>query len=409
MDPLALDELLIKCMRCGDCQAVCPTYQATRDEVAVARGRIRLLRAEAGGMETGPKFREALSTCLLCRACTSRCPSGVEVDSLVLDARGRMAERDGLPPAYRLAFGILERPPLTRLAFRIGALLQGAVLSPAWKDGHMTSRRVMGLGGRAVPRLRAPFALPPGKASGGKSEVALFPGCLTNYVYPQVGRAAVEVLRRNGVEVVLPGGGCCGMPMLAAGDRAGAVRAAEANVERLGGVETVVTPCPTCALALKERYPVLLEGRDSHDAALELGRKTHEMCTYLGGMELRDGKLAGRITYHDPCHLNWGLGVKEEPRALLRSLGLELREMARPEACCGFGGTFSLKNYDLAVRINDKKLEDIAGTEAGIVATPCPGCRMHIEDGLNRRRMAQRVLHPVELMAMGYGGGNAQG
>lgn len=199
------------------------------------------------------------------------------------------------------------------------------------------------------------------------------------------------------------------MPMLAAGDRAGAIRAAETNVERLRGVETVVTPCPTCALTLRERYPELLEGRDSHDAALELGKKTQEICTYLGKMNLLGGELRGRITYHDPCHLNWGLGVREEPRMLLRSLGLELGEMARPEACCGFGGTFSLKNYDLAVRINDKKLEDIAGTGAEIVATPCPGCRMHIEDGLNRRRMAQRVLHPVELVAMGYGGGDAQG
>lgn len=410
MDPGALEELLVRCMRCGDCQAVCPTYQATMDEIAVARGRIRLLRAEAGGMEPGQKFREALHTCLLCRACTSSCPPGVKVDSLILDARRRMAERDGLPIEYRLAFRVLESPSITRLASRMGALLQGVALAPAWREGLGTPR-LLGSKGRAIPRIRAPFTLPPGETRGDRGRVALFPGCLTNYAYPEVGRAAVKVLRENGLEVVSPAAGCCGMPMLAAGDRAGAVRVAEANVELLSALEVraIVTPCPTCALTFKERYPELLEGRDSYDVALELGRRTWEICTYLEGIDLKKGELKGRITYHDPCHLNWGLGVKEEPRMLLRSLGLEMREMTKPEACCGFGGTFSLKNYDLAVRINEKKLEDIAGTEAEVVATPCPGCRMHIEDGLNRRRMCQKVLHPVELLAMSLGGGDAQG
>ena len=115
------------------------------------------------------------------------------------------------------------------------------------------------------------------------------------------------------------------------------------------------------------------------------------------------------VTWHDPCHLVRGLKITAEPRALLQQIGADLQEMREPNACCGFGGSFSLFHYDVSRSVNDEKIQDIAQTNAQYVATGCPGCLMHLKDGLHRHNSQQQAIHIVSLLAKAYRqGGTAQ-
>lgn len=429
---LAVQEDLVRCMKCGNCQAVCPVYGAEKAESLVARGRLQLVAAWLGGrLQPSARLAERLDECTLCLACAETCPTGVDTGRIFLAARAEMARRRGLHPVKRVIFRyFLNRPAVFRVAARAGAYLQGLALQRTGPEGahfrypfFFDRQRLLPTFSRRPLLSRYPEVVPAEpvpEAAGVHGRVAYFVGCGTNYIYPDMGEAVVEVLQANGVEVVIPQAqACCGMPVLGSGDVETARQLARRNLDIFwpllteGRVDALITACSSCGGAWVREIPQLLEGdpQGYGQKARQVAEKVHDISEYLVnhvGIHGHLGSVEAAVTYHDPCHLNRAMGVRREPREVLRAVpGLKLREMKRPERCCGNAGSFSLTHYSLSKKILSRKIEDIAGTGADWVATGCPGCRMQIADGLSQYNMPVQVRHPVQFLAQAYR--NAQG
>jgi len=215
------------------------------------------------------------------------------------------------------------------------------------------------------------------------------------------------VLRRLGVDVSFPEEQtCCGQIAFNGGFRTEAADVARRFLDVFEDEERVVVPSGSCASMIKVYYPELFAGEpETLERAKAVGEKTHELSDYIvnvvGATDV--GAVShGLVTYHDACHLLRELRISEEPRALIGNVGgVEMQEMEDADACCGFGGLFSVKFPHVSTAILDEKLEKIAGSGADtVVANDC-GCLMHIRGAMERRGMRTRAVHIAELLAEG--------
>lgn len=411
-------EEVIKCMSCGNCQEVCPIYTETRKEGSVARGKIKLVDALLKGMvdSNTPGLEYNLHLCLTCKACVEVCPCGVAIDKIVLAARSELVRKEGLHPLKKVIFNVVERPKLMDTGMRLGGNFQGTVFKKEKAMGGYTPRFPFGLDmRRVVPSLaNKPFrmSVPEVNKPIGPTQykVAFFTGCSSNYMYPNVSESLMNVMKRNHVEVIVPKAQhCCGTPILAHGDAKTAKEMALDHVKLFGNmdVDYIVTVCGSCALALKEHYPELLEDTDAYQDSLKVAEKVIDWSDFLMNVVKADvtGLHTPKMiaTYHDPCHLRRGIGVIEPPRQILRDLpDVDFREMKKPNRCCGSAGSFSLTHYDLSMEIQKKKCEDIEQTGADVIVTGCGSCMMQLTDGQNRNGGHCTVKHTVEVLSEAY-------
>lgn len=238
--------------------------------------------------------------------------------------------------------------------------------------------------------------------------LALYVTCLVDLMRPSIGFAALRLLERAGCQVVVPAGQtCCGQPAWNAGNRKQAAALARKAIAELEGYDHVVIPSGSCTDQIRNVYPQLLADDAEWAArAVALAGRTHELTSFLGDIlesPPAPADFAGSVTYHDSCKGLRGLGIKGQPRQLLMSVpGLTLREMADCEACCGFGGAFSVNFGEVSTRIVDGKCDSIAATGADAVVGGDLGCLLNIEGRLRRRGdETTRVLHIAEVLAGG--------
>jgi len=377
--PASVTTEIERCTLCGKCRSVCPVFEQTLGETTNARGRIRLLQAAmAGDLPVSRRFELAVSTCLRCLRCQSVCPASLRIDEITLAARARI-----VGPGARYALG--------RFAARL----------------VLPHRRAFSLAASAVRGLRRlSGAVPPmpggsavrrwaGTPIDGSPRIGLFVGCLLDTVYPDVIEAVLDVCRRKGVGVVVPKGQvCCGTPALALGDGRLAERLVRRNAEAFlaAGVTTLVTACGSCGQTMKDTWPRFAGRRWRDVRVLDFSEFAVEI-----GLPRAEG-AAGRITYHDPCHLGFGQGVTEQPREVLRRTA-DLVEMDGADRCCGSGGLFQVFHRDESRRIGDVKADAVAACDAPTVATACPACMMQIEATLGRRGIERRVVHVASVLA----------
>lgn len=407
----AVEEEIIKCTRCGNCQAVCPLYRETCWEPAVARGKIRLARGVlTGELRYTPRLKKRFDLCLMCLACAAACPSGVRVDRVVLAARAALAEARGLGVPVRTALSTMRRPPLLRAAVRTLSGLQAlffrrhaAGTRPCFPLGLEWRRVFPPLA--AVPFTdRVPEQVP---VRGAGCRAALFVGCLANFIYTAVGDAAVRVLNAAGVAVVVPKEQhCCGYPALVNGATDLVREMARSHVRIFDALkcDAVITLCGTCGETFKLHYPVLLANDPLGEVAAALAGRTYDIAQFLWSVHPLDvgrlGEVRASATYHEACHLGRGLGIREEPLALIRAIpGLRFTPLQDAARCCGGAGSFGLTHYELAAAVRRRKLDDIARTGSDIVVTGCSACRMHLEEGLLLQGLPPRVVHTIELVA----------
>jgi glycolate oxidase iron-sulfur subunit len=408
---------VIRCIRCGACQNVCPVFQELQAESTVARGRVKLIHgAIHKDLALTEGFIDKMSLCLMCKACVANCPSGVQVDKLVEAARKEITEKKGLSLLKKLIFRlVLKNRWVFNAGMKVGSVFQGLIFRKGPKGQGMLPRMSLGIDKR---RLLAPLAEKSFRSmypevitvSDAKMRVGFFTGCMINYIYTDTGKAVINVLKRNGVEVVIPAlQNCCGTPVRMNGDFESAIAMARANIDVFWReeVDAIVVACGTCGLALREEYAELLaEDSIYAEKARKLGAMVKdftELVVSLEGFADKIGHLPLKVSYHDPCHLVRGLKVKEQPRQIIRSIpGVVFQEMNKPATCCGSGGSFSLSHYDLSTKINDHKVEDITQTGAEVLVTGCGACRMHIADGLHRRNVPINVMHTAQLLEMAY-------
>ena len=236
--------------------------------------------------------------------------------------------------------------------------------------------------------------------------VGLFVTCLADLMRPSIGLAAVRLLEQAGCEVVVPSTQtCCGQPGFNSGDRKSAQTLARKLITEFENCDYVVVPSGSCGGMIKTHYPELLSDAPELEERVKwLVTRTYELTDFLVNVAHLDRVQAGfdgTITYHDSCAGLRELGVKAQPRALLSKVsGLKLAEMAQPEQCCGFGGTFSVKYGDISSRIADQKCQDIESTEADALVLGDLGCMLNIEGRLRRRgNHKTKVLHVAEVLA----------
>jgi glycolate oxidase iron-sulfur subunit len=371
------------------------------DESSVARGRIALLDAYIQGrVPYTEKVKESMMTCLRCLRCQENCPSGVSVDTLLNFAREKMAEDLGVPLLARLIFReILPRRGLFNFLIRSGSIFQ-RLLPRSKERQHLRHLPLLFGGKRRIPNLSkrsALKALPEiSKAKDEKKVVAYFVGCLTNYSYAHVAKDIVELLNRNGVTVITPKGQlCCGQPVISYGDMKAAKKLATRNIETFSAVkcDAIITGCASCGRMLRKEHEPLIGAQ-----AAEMAAKVYDVGEFIAKfLDVKFERRKESVTYHDPCHLNWGQGISKEPRQLLKAAG-EYSEMPNAARCCGGGGSFSLFHYDLSSKITAHKAEAIKNSPAEVVTTSCPGCMLQIEDRLAAAGVNKRVEHIAEFL-----------
>lgn len=413
-----LDDQLIACMRCGFCQAVCPLYAQTRRETDVARGKLALLSGLAEQMLADAEgVRQRLDRCLLCGSCAAGCPSGVRVLDIFFRARAILTGYLGLPPAQKIILrGLLAHPalfdrllefapPLQRLLSRgMDELLDTSCARLATPLGARHAKRLAGRPAHRAPARRL-------EPRAGRPVVAMFTGCLIDKLYPRVQDACLAALAHHGYGVeLIAGQGCCGMPALSAGDLPTFERLLEHNLALFDPDRhlRVVTACATCAAAIRHLWPLMSAGLPPATRArvAAVAGHTSDISELLADQADPGAAPAAErpvtATYHDPCHLKKSLGVAEAPRRLIKaSPAYTLVEMAAPDACCGMGGSFNLKHYDLSAAIGRDKARQIADTGAAVVATGCPACMVQLADQLSQAKAGIAVKHVIELYAEG--------
>lgn len=238
-----------------------------------------------------------------------------------------------------------------------------------------------------------------------KPRVALFVTCLVDLHRPTVGFAAIRLLEQAGCLVEVPRAQtCCGQPAYNAGDTETARDIAIGLLEAFGGYDYVVAPSGSCAGMLRHHLPHLFDADPNLRARADaLGAKTYELVSFLVdvmGVDGVEAAYAGTATYHDSCSGLRELGVKTQPRALLDSVaGLKLAEMADPEVCCGFGGTFCVKYPEISVRMVGDKTRDIAATGADTLLAGDLGCLLNMAGRLKREGSPVHVRHVAEVLA----------
>ncbi|MEZ5775337.1 MAG: (Fe-S)-binding protein [Hyphomicrobiaceae bacterium] len=242
-------------------------------------------------------------------------------------------------------------------------------------------------------------------SSTGRPRVGLFVTCIVDAMRPSVGLAAAKLIEDAGCEVVVPPAQtCCGQPAYNSGARDIAADLARGTIAAFEGCDYIVAPSGSCAGMLKRHYPLLLgAGREEAAGARAFAGRVHELTAFLVDVrrvERVDVRLEAKATYHDACSGLRELKVREQPRKLLASVaGLTLTEMAEPEACCGFGGTFSVKYPAISSEIVAQKTVRIAATGADLLIAGDLGCLLNMAGKLKREGSAIRVRHVAEVLA----------
>ena len=396
---------ICRCNKCAACRAGCPTFKELLDESMVARGRLSLAKAVIENrLDLTKGFDIRISTCIDCKACVAGCPASVKVDDIILSAKAQIAKNRGIGTIENLiAAQVVKRGwPMAYILKAAGIL--GNIL-PFVAD---KKRRLIPDLTKSPFLSRYPEIITCEKPKG---RVAFFVGCAINFMDQRIGDAAIKVLQKNDIEVVIPKAQlCCGRPLLSLGDRDTTLYLARKNAEIFNKlkVDAIVTACATCGLTIKDEYNKIHADKSVENFSARL-IDINEFIVNNTDFEKGLHPLKKKVTYHDPCHLKRGQGIDKSPREILKAVfDNGFVEMKEADTCCGFGGLFSFYHYNLSAKIADKKAKNISDTKSDIVASACPGCLMHIKDALNRNKAITDARHTIELLAESYCKGENQ-
>jgi glycolate dehydrogenase iron-sulfur subunit len=419
-DIAAADKILRACVHCGFCTATCPTYVLLGDELDSPRGRIYLIKEMLE--KDAPPTQEVvkhIDRCLSCLACMTTCPSGVNYMHLVDQARARIEKDYRRPLAERMLRAVLALvlpdPRLFRWSMTLARLGRPlAALVPAAR------------GPSAVPtllrRIKAmlavvPGTLPePGPAGGSvfpaagerRGRVALLQGCAQQVLAPRINQAAINVLTRHGIEVVLvKDEQCCGALTHHLGRDDDALARARANIRawsgeaERGGLDAILVTTSGCGTMIKDYGYMLREDRDFAEAAARISALAKDISEYLATIELKKTGEHGDVVvaYHAACSLQHGQKITQAPKDLLSKSGFVVKDVPESHLCCGSAGTYNLLQPDIASRLRDRKIANIATVKPDMIAAGNIGCMVQIAGGTS-----VPVVHTIELLDWATGG-----
>ncbi|MBR1162707.1 glycolate oxidase subunit GlcF [Bradyrhizobium elkanii] len=414
------DKILRACVHCGFCTATCPTYVLLGDELDSPRGRIYLIKEmlEKDKPPTADVVKH-IDRCLSCLACMTTCPSGVNYMHLVDQARVRIERDYQRPLTERLLRSVLAlvlpRPGLFRISMILAGLVRPfAALLPTPSVGASSPgllRRI-----KAMLAL-APRGLPqPGPAAGTvfapigrrRGRVALLQGCAQQVLAPRINQAAINVLTRHGVEVVLvKDEQCCGALTHHMGQDGDALARARANVTvwqreaDQNGLDAILVTTSGCGTVVKDYGYLLREDKTFAEPARRISALAKDITEYLAGLELVPSTQKGDVTvaYHSACSLQHGQKITQLPKELLSKNGFVVKDVPESHLCCGSAGTYNILQPDIASRLRDRKVANIALVKPDMIAAGNIGCMVQIAGGTS-----VPVVHTIELLDWATGG-----
>jgi len=414
------DKILRACVHCGFCTATCPTYVLLGDELDSPRGRIYLIKEM---LEKGrPPTREVvkhIDRCLSCLACMTTCPSGVNYMHLVDQARVRIEQQYARPLTERMLRAVLAlvlpRPDLFRLSMVLARIARPlAALLPTPETFSATPTLLSRI--KAMLAL-APGRLPPRGAAAGsvfpplgkrRGRVALLQGCAQQVLAPRINQAAINLLTRHGIEVVLvKDEQCCGALTHHLGRDDDALARARGNIaawtaeaER-SGLDAILVTTSGCGTVIKDYGYMLREDRDFALAAARISALAKDITEYLGSIELHKSQQPGDVVvaYHSACSLQHGQKITGLPKDLLSKNGFVVKDVPESHLCCGSAGTYNLLQPDIANRLRDRKVANIAMIKPDVIAAGNIGCMVQIAGGTS-----VPVVHTIELLDWATGG-----
>ena len=396
------------CVHCGFCLAACPTYQEFGQEMDSPRGRIVLMKQVLEGELPAKSAQVHIDRCLGCLACEPACPSGVPYRDLLSPFRAKMESEKQFKrtAGVRLRRWLAAQTSPVPLRFRIA--LAGAKVGRALQAlVPAVLRPMLDLAPAKIPAaVKLPGVIP---ADGERrARVALLAGCAQQVLAPDINVATIEVLTRNGVEVLVPETqGCCGGLAWHTGDLVAARKFARRNLDAFSDdVDAILTNAAGCGSAMHE-YHLILRGTPDEERAEIFRKRVMDVSVFLAKLGLRE-KPAGssasqKIAYHDACHLANAQGVHLEPRALLRAIpGVELCELSNPHLCCGSAGTYNLDQPDTAASLGAQKAAAVIATGAQVVASGNIGCLTQLRAHLEKIGSPVQVRHTMQVLRDAY-------
>ncbi|MDY6820008.1 MAG: LUD domain-containing protein [Deferribacterota bacterium] len=402
---------VFKCIRCGSCANVCPVYEVVGGHIFgdIYVGPIGLILTAL--YHTEKKALDLFDMCIGCKACSENCPSNIDLESIITYLKLSLSEKYHKGKIMKAINNIsFARPFLMDQSFRLVRVVERPFLE---EDGNYIKSD--------LPLIKKDFRkLPSVKKKSFteiynkdfykeniKNDVFFYPGCMIEYIYPDIGIDLVKFLDRLGVGVDIPKNpACCGMPLIHQGDKSNAFKLIRKLIKSLGYprlYSAYITLCPTCAVAFISEVSYFVQDDPSlYKFSQHLKNNTKSLNMFLeeNGFDLTLN-LDKKVTYHIPCHLRRGQNTSSE--GLIRKLaGDKYIPMSDSDVCCGFGGTFSVSYRDVSNVIINKKLNNIFDTNCDIVITDCPACIMQIDGALKKKGSNKTVKHLSEILNSYY-------
>ena len=423
LDPI-IKEKLSRCLHCGMCLQVCPTYHVYGTEMDSPRGRIALMRAVAMKRlktdDLPPSFIRHMALCLACRACEAACPSGMEYGYLIEAAQETIRQNTKESRALRWLkwFGFRQLMPFRERLKVLASLLwlyENSGLQTIFRSLHFLPK-----GLKSMELLLPPiscdyfnYAFPAPAIGRKRGKVAFFIGCVQEAFLAGANRATIRVLQRNGYEVHFPAGQtCCGAAQLHQGDLEVARKMARKNLDAFlsDDYDAVISNAGGCGATLKDEYIELFKEDPVYDA------KAHRFASLVQDFSEfmlnhlhtpPQGAVQARAVYSDSCHLRHVQKISKQPRQLLRMIpGLELVELNRPDLCCGSAGIYNIMHPETANPILALKMDDIRNTKADLLVVSNTGCHMQLIAGAKQSDYPIQVLYIAEVLEKSYAMGH---
>lgn len=413
------DKILRACVHCGFCTATCPTYVLLGDELDSPRGRIYLIKEMLEKDQTPTaEVVKHVDRCLSCLSCMTTCPSGVNYMHLVDQARVRIEQRYQRPLTERLlrqvlAF-VLPNPQLFRTSMWLARLARPlAVFLPTPRPSATPGLilRLKAMLALAPNRLPSPGPLPGSVfAALGKKRgrVALLQGCAQQVLAPRINQAAISLLTRHGIEVVLVRDEqCCGALTHHLGNDQDALARARANIaawrkEAAGeGLDAILVTASGCGTVIKDYGYLLREDTAFAADAAQVSALAKDITEFVAGLELATTTPQDNIVvaYHSACSLQHGQKITGLPKELLSKNGFVVKDVPESHLCCGSAGTYNILQPELAGRLRDRKVANIASVKPDMIAAGNIGCMVQIASGTS-----VPVVHTIELLDWATGG-----
>src|SRR5471032_1318061 len=409
----ASEKILRACVHCGFCTATCPTYVLLGDELDSPRGRIYLIKEMLeNDAPATPEVVKHIDRCLSCLACMTTCPSGVNYMHLVDHAREHIEKTYQRPLLDRALRAVLARVLTDPALFRLAAVA-GQIVKPIASVFDVLGLRRMAAMLRLAPRHKlAPPLDRTGKvhaAEGNRrGRVALLSGCINPVLAPSTNEAAIRMLNRHGIEVVVAKGeACCGSLEHHMGREADALAKARNNVDawiaetEREALDAILITVSGCGTTIKD-YGFLLRTDPLYAAkAARISALAKDVIEYLATLNLQAAQelIDLTVAYHSACSLQHGQKVAREPKELLSKFGFVVKDVPEGHLCCGSAGTYNILQPALAGELRDRKVANIERLAPDVIAAGNIGCITQIAGGT-----AIPVVHTVELLDWATGG-----